>query len=193
MENVNPGPNDRVLDVGVEAIRNNEFSNLFETLYPYPKNLIALSYLDPEAVKDFYPGVRFVCGDGRRLPFLDKSFDIAVSNAVLEHVGNTADQASFVREMCRVAHKVFITTPNRHFPVELHSRLPFVQYMPRPIRNWMLARAGRQYMIPLWGESFNLLSKRQFRALFPSDVRVRIIGQRVTLLAETLIAIVSDE
>ena len=35
----------------------------------------------------------------RPLPFADKAFDIAVSNAVLEHVGSVPHQAAFVREL----------------------------------------------------------------------------------------------
>jgi len=42
MRHFNPGPDELVLDVGVEAVRHHEFSNLLEVLYPYPEKLIAL-------------------------------------------------------------------------------------------------------------------------------------------------------
>ncbi len=62
------------------------------------------------------------------MPFVDEAFDIAVSNAVLEHVGSRAAQVGFVRELRRVARKAFITVPNRYFPVEHHTGLPFVHF-----------------------------------------------------------------
>lgn len=193
MELFDPGPEDLVLDVGVASVLHHKFSNLFEQLYPYPERIIALSYEDPGALRGCYPGVKFVRGDGRALPFADEKFDVAISNAVLEHVGNEEDQRRFVRELCRVADKCFITTPNRRFPVELHARVPFIQYMPAFLRNWILRKVGKDYLIPLWGIRFNLLSARELRALFPEDANVRIFGLRLTIAAESLVAVVTPE
>ena len=51
-----------------------------------------------------------------------------MSNAVLEHVGSFDNQLFFVRELCRVARRVFISVPNRFFPIEPHTALPLAHY-----------------------------------------------------------------
>jgi 2-polyprenyl-3-methyl-5-hydroxy-6-metoxy-1,4-benzoquinol methylase len=66
-----------------------------------------------------------------RLPFDDRSFAVATANAVLEHVGSPANQAFFISELCRVAERVFISVPNRFFPIEHHTALPFVHFQKR--------------------------------------------------------------
>ncbi len=69
--------------------------------------------------------------DGRDLPFGDAEFDVGFSNAVVEHVaGGREGQRQFVHELCRVAQRVFVTTPNRRFPLEVHTLLPFVHWLP---------------------------------------------------------------
>lgn len=65
---------------------------------------------------------RYVVCDGLRLPFPDKSFDLVVSNAVIEHVGQRAQQVRFAEEHARVGLNWVLTTPNRWFPVESHTR-----------------------------------------------------------------------
>jgi hypothetical protein len=65
---------------------------------------------------------------GERLPFEDGQFDIAVSNAVIEHVGGAAQQRLFVGELARVARRVFLTAPNALFPVEHHTAIPFAHW-----------------------------------------------------------------
>jgi hypothetical protein len=50
---------------------------------------------------------------------------------VLEPVGSERHQLSFVREPVRVAGKVFITVPNRHFPVEHHTAIPLLHFWTR--------------------------------------------------------------
>ena len=56
------------------------------------------------------------------------SFDNATSNAVLEQVGGTENQKFFISELCRVASRVFVSVPNRFFPIEHHTALPFAHY-----------------------------------------------------------------
>jgi hypothetical protein len=62
------------------------------------------------------------------LPFDNGSFEIATTNAVREHAGSVENQLLLIRELCRVARKVFISVPNRFFPIEHHTALLFVHY-----------------------------------------------------------------
>ena len=52
-----------------------------------------------------FPGdrpLRAVCGDVRRLPFADASFDVVVSNSTLDHFDSTTDIESSLSELARV-------------------------------------------------------------------------------------------
>ena len=80
--------------------------------------------------RERYPSVRYVQGNALELPFADGEFDIVFSNAVIEHVGRREQQRRFVEESLRVARRAFITTPNRWFPVEVHTLLPLVHWFP---------------------------------------------------------------
>jgi hypothetical protein len=85
-----------------------------------------------------------------------------------------------VHELCRVARRVFISTPNRWFPVETHTLLPFVHWLPRGVRNGVFRALGQSG----W-EDVNLLSSRQLVALFPDPARVRVVESRITVTAVT--------
>jgi SAM-dependent methyltransferase len=63
-----------------------------------------------------------VQGDACALPFADGEFDIVFSNAVIEHVGDRERQRQLVSEALRVGRRIFITTPNCRFPIEVHTR-----------------------------------------------------------------------
>ena len=100
----------------------------------------------------------FTVADGCALPFEDGYVDCALANAIIEHVGDEADQARFVAEQTRVARTWVITTPNRWFPVESHTSVLFLHWLP----SW---RAGRD-------EFTRLLSRGEFRRLLPEGVRL---------------------
>ncbi len=125
---VGPRPGDRILDVGVSDVIT-DGSNLLERLYPHPQNITAVGLGEGSDFRDAYPDVayrRILAGEP--LPFADAAFDIAVSNAVVEHVGDRDAQRAFVAELARVARTVFLTAPNRWFPVEHHTGLPLAHY-----------------------------------------------------------------
>lgn len=185
-----PTKENSVLAVGVDASSFHSYSNYVEYNYPFTGNVVGLTNTPKEQWLNEGVPIKLVYGDGRDLPFTDDSFDIAISNAVIEHVGNRDQQRQFVGEMCRVANRVFITTPNFYFPVELHTRLPFVQFMPAGIRNWMLNNFGHnKYYAAEWGRGLNLLTARDLRSLFPKNMKVHVFGLRSLLMAESLIAI----
>jgi ubiquinone/menaquinone biosynthesis C-methylase UbiE len=81
------------------------------------------------------PSVRSIMADGRTLPFATHSFDWVFSNAIIEHVGDTLNQRRFADEIRRVAARgYFVATPNRFFPIEPHTLLPFYQFLPSAVQ-----------------------------------------------------------
>lgn len=84
-------------------------------------------------------------GAGEALPFPTGSFDLVLSNEVIEHV---SDDARYAAEMVRVTRsggRMVIFCPNRWYPVEQHGifwrgdykfgNIPLVNYLPRSLRS----------------------------------------------------------
>jgi hypothetical protein len=182
LEVIGPTPDTTVLDVGVTDGGFGEdpygTHNFFEALYPWPERITAVStqYLDRFSAA--FPMVRAVRADGRDLPFADGEFDVAFSNAVLEHVGRREAQRDFVRELCRVSRRVFLTTPNRWFPLEVHTLLPVVHWLPRGPREGLYRALGREE-----GVGVELLGPRELLALFPEGAGPRLVHRGMTLVA----------
>jgi len=155
---------DTVLDIGVTADRSYAHSNYFEAWYPHKRKVTAVGVDDAAFLQTAYPGLRFLRADGRALPFRDSSFDYVHSSAVLEHVGCREYQLRFLREAWRVCRKgIFITTPNRWFPVEFHTLLPLLHWLPARWFRAVLARTGHDFLAV--EENLNLLSTRRLHLL----------------------------
>lgn len=135
-----------ILDVGVTSDRTQEASNYLEAWYPHKHMVTAVGIDDASFLRSQYPGMKFLIADGLRLPFRDQTFDVVHSSAVIEHVGSLYRQSEFVAECCRVARRaVFITTPNRWFPVEFHTVLPLVHWLPKELFRGLMRRTGRGF------------------------------------------------
>jgi SAM-dependent methyltransferase len=86
-----------------------------------------------------------VCAAGEALPYPAESFDVMLSNEVIEHV---QDDRAAVREMVRTlcpGGRLVLFCPNRWYPVETHGiywrgryqfgNIPLVNYLPDSLRN----------------------------------------------------------
>ena len=98
------------------------------------------------------------------------------SNAVIEHVGGRDRQRKFVTEAIRVGRRVFITTPNRLFPVEVHTRLPLVHWLPDSLSHPAYRAAGKEFATDV-----QLFAAAKPRRAVPG--RVRIVSLGLTLVA----------
>jgi hypothetical protein len=171
---VQPTEETTIVDVGVADTPFGEGEgqalthNFFEALYPWPEQITAVGNVPLANFARAFPQIPTVVADGRDLPFADGEFDVAFSNAVVEHVGGRDDQERFCHELARVAKQVFVTTPNRLFPVDPHTLLPLVHWLPD----------GRR---PRSLDGVRPLSARELRSLFP--YRVRIVNNGLTLIA----------
>ena len=71
------------------------------------------------------------------------SSDLVVSNATIEHVGSYNNQKLFISECIRVAkNSIFITTPNRYFFLDFHTKIPFIHFLPKKIHRKILSILG---------------------------------------------------
>lgn len=162
-----PAKDDTVLDVGVSDVVN-DAANVIERKYAWPERITAVGLGELDAFRSAYPRVTALRIDANRpLPFADGAFSIATSNAVLEHVGSHDAQVTFVRELARVARKVFVTVPNRFFPVEHHTAIPFLHYADASFAA-ACAALGKQE----WArrENLILMSTRRLAALVPPSL-----------------------
>lgn len=174
LELMQPDAGTSVVDVGVTDAQfgGGSTDNFFEALYPWPEQITAVGHTSLDRFAAAFPAVRAVQADGRDLPFADGEFDLGFSNAVVEHVaGGREGQRTFVHELCRVSQRVFVTTPNRLFPLEVHTLLPFVHWLPA---------GARERVIP-FDDVLDPLGPKALRSLFPYSVRV--LNRGMTLIA----------
>jgi hypothetical protein len=173
-----PGPETTVVDVGVTdaPFGAGSADNFLEALYPWPERITAVGHTELDRFAEAFPLVATVRADGRELPFADGAFELGFSNAVVEHVaGGREGQRQFVAELCRVAQRVFVTTPNRWFPLDPHTLLPFAHWLPPGPRRDRLFRARG------FDDVLDPLGANELAALFPYPVRIASRG--MTLVA----------
>lgn len=96
--------------------------------------------------RQIHDGYTYHNVQGVQLPFDDGSFDVIISNHVIEHVGDTAAQLMHLQEIRRVlapTGAAYLAVPNRWMLTEPHYRLKFLSWWPRPWRNTYLRWAGK--------------------------------------------------
>ncbi len=165
------GEHETILDIGVSDVMA-EGANMLEVSDAHPERITAAGLGEGAGFRAMFPAIRYVRIEPHEpLPFADKAFAIATSNAVLEHAGGEAHQHAMIGEMCRVAQRVFVTVPNRFFPLEHHTGLPFV--------HWSDASFGPACRLAgraRWADprELILMSRGRLRALVPAPWRARI-------------------
>lgn len=190
MAEFRPNSTESVLDIGVTSDKNYQYSNYFEELYPFKDKITAGGLDDASFLEHDYPGLRFIKCNVLQLPFADRAFDWVHSAAVLEHVGSFAHQYRAVAECLRVARRgIFLTTPNRWFPIELHTQLPLLHWLPTPVYRKLLSRIGFEFFAR--EENLNLLSGRRLRGAAGgrNDWSFRVGSARLLGLTSNLLLI----
>jgi len=152
MLRMRPSASDSILDVGVSDVVN-DAANALEWMYPYPANITGCGLGEGVEFQSAFREVRYVRIEPNvALPFDNAGFDVATSNAVLEHVGSLKNQTFFVTELCRVARRVFISVPNRFFPIEHHTAIPFAHWQDHIFRAACWANEKSE-----WAQEQNLI------------------------------------
>lgn len=133
-------------------------------------------------------------GDACDMPqYDDGQFDLVHSNSVVEHVGSYVNMLAFAREVRRVGRAYYVQTPNFWFPVDPHYAMPFVHWLPDPIRIGLfqsvrVGRSGRSCFEAAMqrGDATKIISTGMMRRLFPD---ARIEKERFALMTKSVMAI----
>jgi hypothetical protein len=165
VEMMRPKPGETILDIG-------SADGKFWSTYMPPGALQGVHMLSCDLDPSGGPRPGFIVANALRLPFADKSIDIAFSNSVLEHVGPAVAQARYASEIRRVAKRYFVQVPNRDFPIEPHYFIPFMQYLPNRAQLWI------SKVLVGAPEEIHLPNYTTLRSLFPDATieRERFLG-----------------
>lgn len=112
-----------------------------------------------------------LCNEG--LPFKNNVFDIIISNHVIEHV---TDNKQHLQEIDRVLKHdgiVYLATPNRLWPWEVHYKLPLLHYLPQKTFINILKLFNRYH------EDLCLLFWGQLKKLTHKNFKLRIYCDKV--------------
>lgn len=130
----------RVLEVGTGS---GAIANHMSQCVGPDGEVVAVDVMDQRRVRS---GFRFVQVNDTGLPFEDASFDIVISNHVMEHVGDRKNQLHHLREIRRVLKEegwAYFAVPNRWRLIEPHFRLPLLSWLPRGLRSSYVRLMGR--------------------------------------------------
>ena len=178
--------NPRILDIGGYSKYWDQLNDYFNS--KYSPVLVNIS-------KDWIEDSKYssIVGDGKSLDFIkDKSFDVAYSNSVIEHMPNFEDQQKMIKNIKRVAKYYFIQTPAFISPLEPHFLFPFFHWLPIKWRVWLVRHFdlgwfkktkdinGAKNLV----ESIRILKKKELKSI---DIWAKIYFERVILIPKSYI------
>jgi SAM-dependent methyltransferase len=130
----------RMLEIGTGSGGIAHYFGMHPTLHC---DVTAVDVVDSRLVHD---GYRYRNVTGVELPFTSESFDVVLTNHVVEHVGNGAAQRRHLAEVRRVMKHDgigYLAVPNRWMLTEPHYQLKFLSWWPRAWRSPYLRLMGK--------------------------------------------------
>jgi 2-polyprenyl-3-methyl-5-hydroxy-6-metoxy-1,4-benzoquinol methylase len=89
---------------------------------------------------------------------IDGGFDLAISLTTIEHMPNGKKSMETVINLLNDGGCLYLTAPNKLWPIECHYGLPFLSWLPLPLANLYLRVSGKghsyedcSYMRTYWG------------------------------------------
>jgi SAM-dependent methyltransferase len=100
----------------------------------HPILKIQVTAIDTHDNRQIHDGYMYYSVKSTELPFDNDSFDVVITNHVIEHVGQQDSQIHHLKEIRRVLKPNgvgYLAAPNRWMVTEPHYRLKFLSWLPR--------------------------------------------------------------
>ncbi len=137
------------------------------------KKLINLTKINVSDSEDRFPpnaGVSEILSSGIYIPFEDGTFDLVICNDVVEHLD---EQDALIHEIYRVLKKgghLYLTTPNKRYPVESHTGLFGITLLPKPLADVFIRMSGLGTSFPVKLVSYENLIRLLSQVRFQSAI-----------------------
>lgn len=112
----------KLLDIGTGS------GYIAHHLADFVGNVTSIDVIDERKVKSGYSYIRV---QDENMPFAPGTFNVVVSNHVIEHVKDQQLHLSEVWRVLKPGGVVYLATPNRNWLIDPHYRVPFINWMPR--------------------------------------------------------------
>ena len=181
---------DDVLDVGSTEDDDNESSNfLIKNLGNY-KNIKSIS--DQTIKSNFFSKVlkKSITDDFNADEIKDFQSDLVISNATIEHVGSFENQMKMCRNIINLSKKYFIIlTPNRYHPLEFHTKLPIIHWLPKKLHRSILKLIGFNFFAE--EKNLNLCSENDLKLMIKDikNLNIKIMKINFFFIKSNLILI----
>lgn len=181
------GPNTSILDLG--GHNGTHINYILQGSSIQNKN-IYLADINHESVREGqekYGYTPVFLNQSFPIPFEDCFFDIVFCSSVIEHVTGKKqkvlkqidgkafrqqalnEQRTFANEIIRIGKGYFVQTPYKWFPIESHTQLPCVGYLPRRVLVRLLSFSNK-FWIKKTQPDWYLLTKKELSDLFPKSL-----------------------
>jgi hypothetical protein len=147
-----------ILDIGSTEDENNPSSNyIVKNLGNYK---IYKSISDQLIKSNFftYKLNKSITSDFSEQEIKQYKSDLVISNATIEHVGSIENQIKMCENIIKLSNKYFIiNTPNKFHPIEFHTKIPLIHWLPNKFYRIILKFLGLKFFAD--ENNLNLLSE----------------------------------
>jgi len=159
---------DSILDIGTTSDVDNESSNIL--IKSIEKKTTFKSISDQLITSPFFNKTlkKSITENFSKEEINEFSSDLVISNATIEHVGNTLNQEKMLKNIIGLSKKFFvIITPNRYHPLELHTLIPLIHWLPKKHHRKILKFFGLNFYSD--EKNLNLLSESDMKKMIEKE------------------------
>ncbi len=145
----------KVLDIGTGS------GYIISEISKYCKEAHSVDLEDERKIKSRY---RFAKVNDESLPYPNDSFDIVISNYVIEHIHNQKKHLDEAHRVLKKGGILYLGLPNKYYIIDDHYKLPLITWIPRPLsRLYLQLLKNRDWDIyPLSRKKLRSFAKNKF-------------------------------
>ena len=160
-----------ILDVGTTEDETNKSSNYLVKNLGEDKYYKSIS--DQTITSNFFSKSlkKSITGNFTKNEIEKFKSDLVISNATIEHVGSFENQIKMCSNIISLSKKYFIImTPNRFHPLEFHTKIPIIHWLPKKFYRIILRFFGLKFFAD--ENNLNLLSEFDLRSIMKKNNQI---------------------
>ncbi len=157
-----------VLNVGVNADLREHHQYFLESRYPYLEKVVACGLESDDYYGSLFPAATYKQVFSRPTTTVrGRQLRPGILQRRRRARRLTQRSVSLCEDVLRVAKRAFFTTPNRWYPIDLHTLLPLLHYLPGRLYRPLYRLLGFEFFSR--EQNLNLLDRSSLASLVPRE------------------------